>query len=219
MSASSGNRQAPRGATRSREEVAAVALALVDEEGLEGLSMRRLAQRLGVGTMTLYGSFRSKEELLHAVVEVAAGGGPPLPLDGDWRERLRAIARQWRRGLERHPALIELRLRRPIMTPAAFRGTEAGLQALLEAGFDAAGAARAFRTLFIYVFGYVAFSDHELTPELRGEVDAALRGLPTGEFPVLSASRDELAATLAGDEQFEDGLDAILAGLAARLPG
>ncbi|MDP9384252.1 MAG: TetR/AcrR family transcriptional regulator [Actinomycetota bacterium] len=213
MSASSENRPA----ARSRAEVATAALALIDEEGLAGLSMRRLAQRLGVGTMTLYGWFRSKDELLHAVVEVAADGPPPHVPEGDWRDALRAIARQWRRSLERHPALVELRLRRPITTPAAFASTEAGLQALLAAGFDRAGAARAFRTLFVYVFGYAAFSDPELTPELRARVDGALAALPPGEFPVLSASREEMAATLAGDEQFEDGLEAILAGLAARV--
>ncbi len=216
MSPSTGNRSGTR-ATRTRDEVAAAALELVDEEGLDRLSMRRLAQRLGVGTMTLYGYFRSKEELLHALVDVAAAGAPPPPDEGDWQDRLRTIAWRWHRGLERHPALVEVRLRRPILAPAALRGTEAGLQALVDAGFDTAAAARGFRTLFLYVFGYATFSAGQAGEPARAELDAAISALPAGEYPIVSRSAAELAVTLGGDEQFADGLELLLAGLASRL--
>lgn len=217
---STGNRSTGSAArSRTREEIAAAALELVDEEGLDGLSMRRLAQRLGVGTMTLYGHFRSKDELLHAVVEFAAGGTPPPSVEGDWQDRLRTIAWRWRRGLERHPAIVEVRLRSPILTPNALRGTEAGLQALLDAGFEPPAAARGFRTLFLYVFAYATFSDPDPGPATRAGIDAALAPLPASEFPVVSASAAHLAATMGGDDQFADGLELILAGLAARLSG
>src|SRR3954464_15518471 len=137
---------------RSREAIARAALELVDREGLGSLSMRRLAATLDMGTMTLYGYFRTKEELLEAVVEEAAGWDrlPDLP-DG-WEERLRALARGMRTALSRHRSLIEVRLRRPIAGPRSFRGTEVGIRALVDTGLDRADAARAFRVVFIYVF-------------------------------------------------------------------
>ena len=151
------------------------------------------------------------------MVEAAAAASPPPPVEGDWQDRLRSIAWRWRRGLERHPALVEVRLREPILTPGALLGTEAGLQALVDAGFDTAAAARGFRTLFLYVFGFVTFSDPEPGAETRARIDAALAPLPAADYPIVSRSAAELAATMGGDEQFADGLELLLAGLAARL--
>ena len=204
---------------RSREAIARAALDLVDREGLGALSMRRLAAELEMGTMTLYGYFRTKDELLEAVVEEAAGW-PRLPdADAPWDERVRALARGMRKALGRHPSLIEVRLRRPIAGPRSFRGTEVGIQALMDAGFDRPEAARAFRVLFLYVFGFVAFSDPdgEVTGERRRAQKAVAASLPPDEFPLLSEMGAEIAETMGGDEQFEYGLDAILAGLAARV--
>src|SRR3954464_12450051 len=95
---------------RSREAITKAALALVDREGLGALSMRRLAAELEMGTMTLYGYFRTKDELLEAVVEEAAAWHRLPDAEGSWKERLRALARGMRQALGRHPSLIEVRL-------------------------------------------------------------------------------------------------------------
>src|SRR4051812_23585659 len=191
-------------ANRSREAIARAALDLVDREGLGALSMRRLAAELEMGTMTLYGYFRTKEELLDAVVHEATAWHKLPPAEGGWQERLRAIARAMRAGLARHRSLIEVRLRRPIMGPRAFAGTEVGLAALVEAGLDRAEAARAFRVVFLFVFGFVAFSDPQpqVTDERRRASAAAAPGLPPHPFPLLSAMGAQLAQTLRGDRQF-----------------
>jgi AcrR family transcriptional regulator len=204
--------------TLTREAIAAAALRLVDEEGLDALSMRRLAARLEVGTMTLYGYFRGKDELLDAVVDAAASEAPGRAARGaGWRADVAAVARSLRGGLERHPSLVQLRLRRPILTVAALRGTEAATAALLDAGLSRADAARAFRTLFLYTFGFVAFSAGGTPEELRARTREAAARLPQDEFPVLRASVEEMADTLGGDEQFEFGLQQLLDGIAARL--
>jgi AcrR family transcriptional regulator len=200
-----------------RAAIARAALDLVDREGLAALSMRRLAAEVGLGTMTLYGYFRTKAELLEAVVEAAASGYEPPDASGAWDERLRAIAHGWRRGLARHPSLVQLRLRGPVTGPGVFRGTEAGLQALLHAGFAPDEAAAAFRVLFLYVFSTAAFNAPEVTPELRREVAAAVAALPDDEFPALTSIGAAFGDVLGGDEQFEFGLEVLLAGLAARL--
>jgi AcrR family transcriptional regulator len=203
--------------TDRRTEIAETALALVDREGLDALSMRRLAAELGLGTMTLYGYFATKEELLDALVARAATGrrGIAVP-DGPWDERLRALARAWHANLARHPSLVQLRLRGPIVGPEAFRLTELGLAALREAGFSAADAARAFRVVFLYVFGSATFNDPEVTPGRRRELAVAILSLPEDEFPVLSGMAAEMGETMGGKEQFEFGLDVLLAGLAVQ---
>ena len=204
---------------RSREAIARAALDLVDREGLGALSMRRLASELDMGTMTLYGYFRTKEELLDAVVHEATAWHRLPPAGGDWRARLQHIARNMRAGLARHRSLIEVRLRRPIVGARAFAGTEVGIAALVEAGLDRAEAARAFRVVFLYVFGFVAFSDpeSEVGEERRRATAAAAAELPPDEFPLLSGMGAEMAATLGGDAQFEYGLDRVLDGIAARM--
>src|SRR4051795_7522907 len=74
----------------SREQIAQAALELVDQEGVEALTMQRLAQRLGAGTMTLYGYFRGRDDLLDAVVDAAVHGAELPRSPGPWREQLRA---------------------------------------------------------------------------------------------------------------------------------
>jgi AcrR family transcriptional regulator len=198
-----------------REEIARAALEMLDEEGIDALSMRRLADRLGVGTMTLYGYFRSKEELLDAAVGAAVAEFRFTPAAGGFRERARAHIAAVREVLERHPALPELRGRQPILQAAAFRMSEPGMRILLDAGFPPGEAARAFRLLFVYVFGSTLFA-REPSPEQRRLARAALLSLPEAEFPSMLATAEGMVAALGGPEQFEFGLEVILDGLEAR---
>jgi AcrR family transcriptional regulator len=203
----------------TREEVARAALDLLDRVGLDGLTMRTLAQELGVGTMTLYGYFRDKEELLDAVVDAAAAEHNITPPSGSWQDQLRYLVGELRSALARHPAILELRLRRPLLSPGILRGTEIGYSALMQAGFSRAETARAFRILFLYTFGFVAFSAESVTDEVRHQVQAAALLLPEAEYPTLVASAKETAEVMGGDAQFEFGLDIILQGLDARRAG
>ena len=104
------------------------------------------------------------------------------------------------------------------MRPEAFRLTEAGLAVLREAGFSPDSAARAFRVLFLYVFGTATFNDPEVTPSRRKELAIAVLALPDEEFPVLSEMALEMGESMGGEAQFEFGLDVVLAGLAAQAP-
>lgn len=198
----------------SAGEVAAAALELLDREGPEGLSMRRLADELGVGTMTLYGYFRTKHELLDAVLDLAIGELPPLPRRGSPRRRLRELALAFHRNLARHPGVVRVRLERPLVRAEQFRVTEAALALLVEAGLSLPEATRAFRTLFVYVFGYAAFNPPGAATE---EGRAVIAGLPPSEYPLVTEAVDELAGSMSGEEQFLYGLDRILDGLGAQL--
>jgi AcrR family transcriptional regulator len=199
----------------SRESILDSALVVIDRDGLEALSMRRLAAELGIGTMTLYGYFADKQALLDALIDSVAAAAPLPPMRGTWRERVAAVMTQLYEALTAHPALARLRAAQPIATPGAFRFTEAGLAALRDAGFDAREAAHHFRTLFVFTFGAAVFGV-DPTPDERARVAGALAALPPDEYPTLTGQLGEMLETFDGDAQFAHGLELILDGLDAR---
>ena len=212
--ARSGRRRAPRGGL-TRERVARAALEILDAEGVDGLTMRRVAERLGVGTMSLYGHVRGKEDLLDAAID-AASAPADLRLEGTWREQLTTLATTARAMLERHPAIVAVRMRDPVLRPEALRFAEAGLTVLRGAGLDASEAARAFRLLFTYTFGYCGLSPSARAEQARRQADVAVAGLPPQRFPQLHDARAEVVDAMAGDETFAFGLECILDGIEAR---
>ena len=198
----------------SRESILDTALVLIDRDGLDALSMRRLAAELGVGTMTLYGYFADKQALLDALVDSVAAAAPLPPLHGSWRERLATVMGELHEALTAHPALARLRVAQPIATPGAFRFTEASLAALRDAGFDAREAARHFRTLFVFTFGAAVFGGP--APDDRARVAGALAALPPDEYPMVTGQLAELLEALDRGTQFAAGLELILDGIEAR---
>ncbi len=206
-----------RGTVTTREEVARAALELADRDGIDALSMRRLAEALGVGTMTLYGYFRSKSELLNGVVDAAVDDREELPTRGPWRECLREVVLTARRSMLRHPSLVEIRMRQPVLRPEALRFAETTMTILTGAGMERAEAARSFRLLFTFVFGYAALSPEGAEEEAARSARAALASLPPADYPALTTAVDEAAAAMGGEETFAFGLELILDGIAARI--
>lgn len=211
-------------ASRSRlgltpEAIIGTARELLEEQGLGGLTMRRVAERLGVGTMTLYGYFPDKDTLLDAIID-ASGSELTLPADaGDWKSSLRELMLGMHQQLVEHPFLVELRLRRPIVSRQAMRWTEAALAILGRAGLAPGEAAKAFRPLFVYTFGHAAF----LPRHDRQSVDvvdaarAAVLALPPDEYPLVTSAASELTQVLVGQEPYELGLDLLLDGIENQL--
>jgi AcrR family transcriptional regulator len=195
----------------SRDRILGVALETVEEEGLDGLSMRRLAQRLDVWPMSIYRYFRDKDELLDAVAESAAVGLAVPSARASWRNQMRALLHEARRALGSD---LASRLPRAMVSPGLLRLSEAGLAILERAGFDKAQAASAWRALLSYTFG---FAHTSMTGDAARRTRAAIAALPEDEFPALHDAADELAAVLAADEEFDRGLDSLLDGLAASL--
>jgi AcrR family transcriptional regulator len=166
--------------------------------------------------MTLYGYFRSKTELLDAVIDASVSEAG-LTADGTWRERATSLARGMRAYLERHPALVQIRLRQTMTRPRQFAVTEQVVRALVDAGLERDEAARSFRLIFTYVFGYVAFSPDTAADQARDDVRTSLAALPPDEYPLLTSMVDEAVAAAAGDDQFDFGLELILDGVEARV--
>jgi AcrR family transcriptional regulator len=139
----------------SRERILEAALELVEHDGWNGLSMRRLAQELDVWPMAVYRYFRDKDELLEAMAEAAAERVSLPSARGSWRTQMQKLLDESRRALGGQPAS------RALPAPAGRRLSEAGLGILRDAGLDEQDAARAWRALFAYALGFAEDEDAE----------------------------------------------------------
>ena len=209
----------------TRDRVLAAALEIIDREGAEGLSMRRLARALGRDPMILYRHAPNKAALLDGVAETVLAQLTVDPTDPDWAAQLRAVARGYRRLALAHPKMVPLLVTRPLATPLGLRpkGTLRPLEDILAlltgAGFSGADALHIYRALFGFLHGHVLNELQELV-EKPEETDDLLRlglhRLPIGEFPLLRSLAPALA-TYDGAAELERGLDILLTGLAATL--
>lgn len=215
----------PKRGRISREVVLSTALEIIDRDGIDGLTIRRLGQALERDPMTLYRYAPNKAALLDGVVEVVLSQLRVDTADGDWTAQLRSVARSFRELALAHPNAVPLLVTRPLATPLALRpmGTLRPLEAILElltrAGFSPAQALRGYRYLFGFLHGHVLAELQELVDN-PDETDDLLRlglhRLPIREFPLLRG----LASTLAGYDgatELERGLDVLLVGLENQL--
>jgi AcrR family transcriptional regulator len=201
----------------TREELARRALAIMDAHGSEALTMRRLAEELGMGTMALYRYFPSKRDLMDAAVEVAAPEVElPGPGVGPWKEQLAGLARALFQAGLRHPSVARERFERPLQSPGAVRVTDRAIALLLEAGLSKPDAVAAFKALLVHTLGAAAFAASESRPGVRQRATERHAGLPAAELPAMAAVANEFTAALGGDQAFELGLAALLDGIELR---
>ena len=206
----------------TREAVIDAALEIVDREGLEALSMPRLAKELGTGVMTLYGHIENKADLVDALAErVLAGIESPADDTGGWAEHLGDGMRHLRAAILRHPALGAVLTARGVTTPSVFRHLEGSLRVLRSAGFEPKTSVEVYYALFTYTLGFLAWEIprvHRQQPsDYARQWADALASLPTDDYPTLHQLADELP-NATSDQQFETGLDALLRGFRASLP-
>lgn len=196
-----------------RETVLDTALRLIDEVGLDGLSLRRLAKELGVQAPALYWHFASKKDLLDHLVAATNDRiqrdttGVPAP-GQSWDDWLGEGLRAQRRAMLAHRDGARLAAgNRP--TPGSWPRIERTLSVLVEAGFTPVDAARAVIVLGHYVSGFVL--DEQGDSEREGDEVPAL---DPAEFPILAAGG---AAVLDRDALFDYGLERMLDGMRAQL--
>jgi AcrR family transcriptional regulator len=210
----------------SRELVLSAALTLVDSEGLDALTMRRLGQELGRDPMSLYRYAANRAALLDGVSELVLNELAIFPDDPDWQAQLRRIAHDLRLLALRHPNVVPLLVTRPLSTPLGLRplGTlrplEQILTLLIDAGFAPADALHVYRAYYGFLYGHILNELQEFIVDPE-ENEALLRlglhRLPPKDFPHLRV----LAPILSGYDgraELDQGLSILLAGLTARLP-
>jgi len=206
----------------TRTEVVDAALALADEQGIEALSMPALARRLKCGVMSIYGHVDSKEDLLEAVAERAFAELPlPQPLPDDPARILKAWGRALREVLVKHAFLPVILLTQPVVGPGIFHGVEYLLTALDRAEYPAKEGVHAVYAVLTYTVGFLAWE----IPRTRKQSPEAYAGkwrqvfamLSPRDFPFAGALLAELS-TVAGEDQFQLGLDALVSGLMGSQP-
>jgi AcrR family transcriptional regulator len=188
----------------TREDVIDAAAALVADQGYAGLTMRALAQRCGVPTMTLYRHVRDKEELLGALADRVLG-----------QLELAAVFRSVHDLLLAHPDIALVAGRQPVAGQAAYRGAEIVLNALRRAGIEGEDTASAFATLFAFTLGFVQQQLMSSAPGSLARRQAVLERLPLDDYDNLS----RLGAVFllrSTDRHFEDGLNLIIRGLESK---
>jgi TetR/AcrR family tetracycline transcriptional repressor len=209
----------------TRDRIVEAALATMDREGLEAVSMRRIAREVGVEAMSLYHHVADKDDLLDALcARVMSDFRIPEHDDRPWIERARDGAREWRRVLKSHPNVIALFAERskPMTEVSALRPMEHALSLIMESGIDEREAVQVFNVMGGYIMGFVMMETGRMFTAGAVDADApepaaVAATFPAGQLPCITAALPYLAAC-DPDEQFEFGLDLMLGGLQARRP-
>jgi len=205
------------------EAIVAAAIEELDEAGVAGLSMRRIADRLGTGAASLYAHVSSKDELLELVFDQLVGQvALPEPDPLVWREQLQQMMRQLRQVLLSHRDAALAGLGRIPTSPNILTAAEVMVTVMRLGGLTDRVVALGLDQLILYVSaaafedGLMEYSGLSAAEAERyyAEVHAFYQRLPAERFPVLASIADDMVG-FDGDDRFEFGLSAMIAGLEA----
>ena len=209
-------RRAPHPAL-DRGRIVETGLRIVDTEGIEALSLRRLASELGVTPMAVYWHVRDKAELLDLIGERVLETVDVPVAAGDWRHQLRDVHRAMLGPLLQHPNAVDLMIGRARFGAAGIALFERILAILRGAGFEPAAAFDAYQSLYLFQLGFMATARR--SPEFRqvqAQGAAYLRSLDPGSFPAI-AEVAPVIGTRSLEEQYDVGLEVVIAGIDAAL--
>jgi AcrR family transcriptional regulator len=196
-----------------------VALAVADRDGIDAVTMRRLARELGVEAASLYHHVEGKDQILDGLVDLVAAEIELPGSSADWRETVSQRAHHTRASLLRHPWAVSLMASRTNPGPATLGLLEAGIRCFREGGFSVVLAAHAISAVDSFVHGFVL---QEVNLPFRNESELAtmtaaiMETFPASEFPYLFEMTVEHVLRPGYDygTEFEHGLTAVLNGVA-----
>jgi TetR/AcrR family tetracycline transcriptional repressor len=207
----------------TRDRVVTEALAILGQHGVDALSMRALATRLGVVPGALYRHVRDKEQLHDLVLDsVLAEVDLRVEDQAAWTGRIALLAHRLRTVLEQHPGTAGLLKIRDPLGPHSLALAEAFLAPLSAAGLSPRQAGLAYSLVYGYTLGFAldgpacANEQRIRDPATRAQLHAFFRSLPPDRFPALAALGEHVWIDNR-DERFTVGLDAVLAGLAVEM--
>jgi AcrR family transcriptional regulator len=206
------------------DRIVAAAVAVADAEGLDAVSMNRVAKELRTGAMSLYRYVESKQELLALMIDAAIGEVPPTPAAGGWRARLERWARATMEAMWRHPWAVDAPIAGPPLAPHAVAWFEDALAALDGTGLEPAEKPSVVLMLSGYVTNHVRVM-RQVAQSFLADGDAAMRGYADTLRALTDAERfPALHAVLAArvfdradppEQEFAFGLERILDGVEA----
>ena len=222
----------PRPQRITRDLLLDAAMQIVDAEGLEALTMRRLGHAVDAVPTMVYRFFTDKSQLVEALADRLFAqardhhsGVEPPTAGARWPaelERLRQVAHGIRRALLAHPALVAAAVRRPPRQEATLRGIDAGLGLLMSAGLGPEDAAKGYQAVLFYTLGFAAIeapfaAGADGGVQDQADTHAVLARLPAPDYPHVAATVDHLYGSDL-TAQFDHGLRLLLAGLRMQLP-
>jgi AcrR family transcriptional regulator len=205
------------------DRILTAAIEIADADGLAAVSMRRVAEALGVGTMSLYRYVPGKAELLDLMLDWISGPDPSVDHAADnWRSAMEALGRGiWRLYL-RHPWLPFVDQTRPLLGPRSLDGFEVALAGLTDSGLSSQQQVNAISLIEAFVSSAARQHNNVVMAEQRtgvsieefwqAQTPVLEKAMSTGRYP-LTASLDDDAFAATGEEFFEFGLQCILDGL------
>jgi AcrR family transcriptional regulator len=205
----------------TEETILRAAVELADTSGVGALTMRQLADRLGVEAMSLYHHVRNKDALLDGMVDLVFGEIERPRTDRDWRAELRLRSVSMHATLADHPWAVPLLNSRTNPGMATLQHNDAVLGCLRAGGFSIAGAAHAISALDSYIYGFL-LQEQTLPFDTSGQSSAELEAVAAGIMEQLGAAGLPHLAEMIGEhalrpgyaygEEFEIGLDLLLDG-------
>ena len=201
----------------SRDRILQTALGLVDEGGLDSLSMRKLGQALGFEAMSLYNHVANKDDLIDGILDLVLAEGDPPSSSGSWDAAVRESAISVHAALRRHPWAPPAVMAPGRIRPARLRYMDSLLGRLREAGFSAETTYHAYHVLDGHIFGFSLWeASHTFTEQDEAEMAEAFdRVISPEEYPYLREHGEQHLAEGPHHDvsAFELGLDLILDGL------
>jgi AcrR family transcriptional regulator len=214
-------RDRPAKAPLSENAIVDAALAITRAEGLDAVTMRRVAAELDTGAASLYVYVRNRDELLRAMMDRVAATVPLVtPESVRWREQVHDLMRGFRDALEAHPGLASVLTGEPPVTENTLAGAESLLGILLAGGIASQDAAWAVDILMLIVTATATEADVRRAAGGSAELDIfrvrdTFARLSQARFPLLVGHTSELVSG-ASDERFRFAIDTFLDGLVAR---
>ncbi|MGX6603674.1 TetR/AcrR family transcriptional regulator [Micromonosporaceae bacterium Da 78-11] len=206
----------PRPRSLHPDRLAEAALAVIDRDGLPGLTMRSTAQELGLSTMALYRYVADRDELELLVAEwVLRDLDTTAPGDPIWTDQIKTLAHRVRGAVRAHPHTVPLMIANRQRSRHLLHWSETLLTILTTAGFAGTERVIAMRGLLGYLGGALL---QEQLGSLAGAGTATMAGLAATDFPLLGETA-RAAGQVPPDDEFDGGLDLVLLGLAASRPG
>jgi AcrR family transcriptional regulator len=205
----------------SRGKILEAALKLADSQGVEALSMRKLAQQLGVQAMSLYNHVSNKEDILDGLVEQVIGEIELPSLGAPWKEAMQARARSAHEVFLQHPWSLSVITSRQAAGPAMLAYVNTTLGILMEAGFSPAMADKIWTAMDSYIYGFTLRElNFPFEPANHSELASDyLEDFPIDEYPYFVRLASEIAeGQHSGVNELEFGLNLILEGLTAKQP-
>jgi AcrR family transcriptional regulator len=210
-----GARRRPRSDGLTIERIRAAGLAIVDREGLDAMTMRRLAEDLGTGPASLYRHVANRDELLVEIMDHVLGEIRSPPRCETWREGVEWLARELRRVLSEHPALTQLLPGQRLLGPNAMRGRELALRHLLDHGFGEEDASQTYAIVVGWVLGHTLLSMGTRRPPTDVLAATVFRAVRSDEYPTVH-ELGPVGVASREDAVFDLGLTTLFDGIEAR---